>query len=320
MKGLRVTTDRISTPFGASSTAAEVLAGVDLTGRRAVVTGGASGIGLETARALAAHGAEVTIAVRAVEAGRAAAQEICRSTPGARVLVAALDLADQASVRRFVARWAGPLHMLVDNAGVMATPETRTEEGWELQFATNHLGHFALTTGLHPALAASAGARVVVVSSVGHTNAEVDFDDIHFERRPYDPFVAYGQSKTANVLFAVAAATLWAPDHIAVNALNPGRILGTNLMRHIGDAAAGPASFAPGSADVSYKDAEQGAATSVLLAASPLVEGVTGRYFEDGQEAVPFRAGVRRGVADWALDPERAARLWRLSADVIARG
>jgi NAD(P)-dependent dehydrogenase (short-subunit alcohol dehydrogenase family) len=122
------------------------------------------------------------------------------------------------------------------------------------------------------------------------------------------------------VLFAVAAATLWAPDHIAVNALNPGRILGTNLMRHIGDAAAGPASFAPGSADVSYKDAEQGAATSVLLAASPLVEGVTGRYFEDGQEAVPFRAGVRRGVADWALDPERAARLWQLSTDLIARG
>ncbi|MDN3355798.1 SDR family NAD(P)-dependent oxidoreductase [Actinomadura sp. DC4] len=304
---------RITTPFGARSTAAEVIAGIDLTGRRAIVTGGSSGIGVETARALAGAGAEVTLAVRDVAAGERTAKEL----PG-RVLVAPLDLADRSSVAAFVAVWEGPLHILVNNAGVMATPEQRTPEGWELQFATNHLGHFALTTGLHDALAAAGGARVVVVSSVGHVNGEVLFEDPHFERHPYDKWAAYGQSKTANVLFAVEAARRWAPDAIAVNALNPGRITSTNLGRHIGDVQAAPASFDPGSTDVSWKDTSQGAATSVLLAASPLVEGVTGRYFEDCAEAEPYRPGVRRGVAEHALDPEKAARLWEVSVELLA--
>jgi NAD(P)-dependent dehydrogenase (short-subunit alcohol dehydrogenase family) len=306
----------ITTPFGAQSTAAEVVAGVDLTGRRAIVTGGASGIGVETARALAGAGAEVTLAVRDVAAGERTAKEIT-----GQVLVAPLDLADRGSVAAFVAAWRGPLHILVNNAGVMATPELRTAEGWELQFATNHLGHFAVTTGLHEALAAAGGAaggaRVVVVSSVGHVNGEVRFDDLHFERHPYDRWAAYSQSKTANVLFAVEAARRWAPDAIAVNALNPGRITSTALGRHIGDVRAAPASFDPGSTDVSWKDAEQGAATSVLLAASPLVEGVTGRYFEDCAEAAPHRPGVRRGVAAHAVDPAKAARLWQVSLDLL---
>ena len=304
----------VTTPFGAQTTAAEVVAGVDLTGRRAIVTGGASGIGVETARALAGAGAEVTLAVRDVAAGSRAAKEITGRVP-----VAPLDLADQGSVAAFVAAWRGPLHILVNNAGVMASPELRTAEGWELQFATNHLGHFALTTGLHSALASAGGARVVVVSSVGHVNGEVLFDDLHFERHPYDRWAAYSQSKTANVLFAVEAARRWAPDAIAVNALNPGRITSTGLGRHIGDVQAAPASFDPGSKDVSWKDAEQGAATSVLLAASPLVEGVTGRYFEDCAEAGPHRPGVRRGVAGHAMDPEKAARLWRISAELLTR-
>jgi NAD(P)-dependent dehydrogenase (short-subunit alcohol dehydrogenase family) len=303
----------ITTPFDAESTAADVIAGIDLTGRRAIVTGGSSGIGVETARALAGAGAEVTLAVRDVAAGERTAKEIT-----GRVLVAPLDLADQRSVAAFVAAWRGPLHILVNNAGVMATPELRTPEGWELQFATNHLGHFALTTGLHDALAAAGGARVVVVSSVGHVNGEVLFDDLHFERHPYDRWAAYGQSKTANVLFAVEAARRWAPDAIAVNALNPGRITSTNLGRHIGDVSAAPATFEPGSTDVSWKNIEQGAATSVLLAASPLVEGVTGRYFEDCAEATPHRPGVRRGVADHAVDPKKAARLWQVSVDLLA--
>jgi NAD(P)-dependent dehydrogenase (short-subunit alcohol dehydrogenase family) len=303
----------ITTPFGAESTAAEVVAGLDLTGRRAIVTGGASGIGVETARALAGAGAEVTLAVRDLAAGERTAKELT-----GRVLVAPLDLADQGSVAAFVADWHGPLHILVNNAGVMATPELRTPEGWELQFATNHLGHFALTTGLREALAAAGGARVVVVSSVGHVNGEVLFDDLHFERHPYDRWAAYSQSKTANVLFAVEAARRWAPDAIAVNALNPGRITSTGLGRHIGDVRAAPASFDPGSTDVSWKDAEQGAATSVLLAASPLVEGVTGRYFEDCAEAAPHRPGVRRGVAAHAVDPAKAARLWQVSLDLLA--
>jgi NAD(P)-dependent dehydrogenase (short-subunit alcohol dehydrogenase family) len=307
----------VTTPFGATTTAREVLAGVDLSGRRAVVTGGASGIGLETARALATAGAQVTLAVRNLEAGETAAADIKASSRNEDIAVLALDLADQASIRSFVDNWSGPLHILVDNAGIMAPPETRTPEGWELQFATNHLGHFALTTGLHDALVI-AGARVVVVSSVGHVNADVDFDDINFERRPYDAFDAYGQSKTANVLFAVEAAKRWANDGITVNALNPGRISGTNLSRHIGDVSAAPARFDPTSTDVSYKNIEQGAATSTLLAASPLVENVTGRYFEDCNEAVPYVPGVRRGVAAWALDAEHAARLWQVSLDMIA--
>jgi NAD(P)-dependent dehydrogenase (short-subunit alcohol dehydrogenase family) len=293
----------ITTPFGARTTAAEVLAGVDLTGKRALVTGGASGIGRETARALAAAGAEVTIGIRDLDAARP--NEIATF----------LDLADQGSVRRFVDEWPGPLDILVLNAGVMATPLGRTAEGWELQFATNHLGHFALAAGLHDRL--TAGARVVVVSSVGHINGDVRWDDVNFEHHPYDPWQAYAQSKTANILFAVEAARRWAPDHIAVNALNPGRITSTNLGRHIGDIANSPASFDAASTDVSWKTVEQGAATSVLLAASPLVEGVTGTYFEDCDEAGPHVPGIRRGVADYALDPEHAARLWQLSLDLL---
>jgi NAD(P)-dependent dehydrogenase (short-subunit alcohol dehydrogenase family) len=307
-----------TTPFGARSTAAEVIAGVDLTGRRAIVTGGASGIGVETARALARAGAEVTLAVRDGQAGERTARDITATTGNERVLVAHLDLADPESVAAFTAAWQGPLHILVNNAGIMAPPLTRTPQGWEMQFATNHLGHFALATGLHGALAAAGGARVVAVSSVGHVNGDIDFDDIHFERRPYDRWLAYGQSKTANVLFAVEGARRWAADAITVNALNPGRILATGLMRHVGDIASAPASFEPDSSDVSSKNVEQGAATSVLLAGSPLTEGVSGRYFEDCAEAQPHRPGVRRGVAAYALDPAAAARLWDISTRTLA--
>src|SRR4051794_41616865 len=240
-------------PFGATTTATEVVRGVDLGGRRAVVTGGSSGIGLATARALAGAGAEVVLAVRDPESGRRAAATIAEAAR-----VEPLDLADRRSVAAFVERWRGPLHILVDNAGVMATPELRTAEGWELQFATNHLGHFALTTGLHDALAAAGGARVVVVSSVGHVNGEVLFDDINFDHHPYDAWAAYSQSKTANILFAVEAARRWAADGISVNALNPGRIAATNLARHIGEISAAPASFEPNnSAGVSVKNVEQ---------------------------------------------------------------
>ncbi len=315
-----MSSSRITTPFTATSTAVEVLAGIDLAGQRGVVTGASSGIGLATARALAGAGAAVTLAVRDLDAGRAAAESIAASTGNGAVSVAPIELADPSSVRAFVAQWRGALHILVNNAGIMATPLSRTPQGWELQFATNHLGHFALATGLHEALREAGGARVVVVSSVGHVNADIDFDDIQFDHRPYDAFEAYGQSKTANVLFAVEAAKRWAPDHIAVNALNPGRITSTKLSRHLGgELSAAPATFEPTSTDVSYKTIDQGAATSALLAGSPLLDDVTGRYFEDCQEAVPYRPGVRRGVAAWALDPDRAARLWQTSVDLIAQ-
>ena len=298
-------------PYGAETTAAEVVAAVDLTGRRAVVTGGASGIGVETARALAGAGAYVTIAVRNLEAGAKTAAEIGRG-----VEVAPLDLADRASVAAFVAAWDGPLHILVNNAGVMASPLVRTPEGWEQQFATNHLGHVNLATGLHDALAAAGGARVVAVSSTAHQRSDVDFTDLMFERRPYDPWLAYGQSKTANVLFAVEAARRWADDGIVVNALNPGGIH-TNLQRHI-DVDALVADIARQGGEVNWKTPEQGAATSVLLAASPLVEGVTGRYFEDVAEARPHQEGTRTGVAAYALDPGSAARLWTVSAELLS--
>jgi NAD(P)-dependent dehydrogenase (short-subunit alcohol dehydrogenase family) len=308
--------NRISTPFTADTTAAEVIAGVDLSGKRAIVTGGSSGIGTETARALASAGAEVTLAVRDVEAGTRVAGNIIAATRNTNVLVERLDLSDQRSVAAFVTRWSGPLDILVNNAGIMATPELRTKEGWELQFATNHLGHFALTTELHDALQAAGQSRVVVVSSVGHVNGEVLFDDLDFAQHPYDAWAAYSQSKTANILFAVEAAKRWASDGIAVNALNPGRIADTNLSRHM---ETPPATFDPkGSTGVSVKTIEQGAATSVLLAASPLVDGVTGRYFEDCQEAVPFETGVRRGVTEYALDPAKAERLWQVSIHKIA--
>lgn len=308
---------RITTPFGAQSTAAEVIAGIDLSGRRAVVTGGASGIGLETARALAGAHAEVTLAVRNLAPGRAAARDISAGTGHRQVRVEPLDLADPASVAAFAGGWRGPLHILVNNAGLMAAPLMRTPQGWEMQFATNHLGHFALANGLHAALAAAGKARVVVVSSVGHLNGEVLFEDINFDRHPYDPWAAYSQSKTANVLFTVEAARRWARDGITVNTLTPGRIA-TNLTRYLDEVEPAPGAFRASDPSIAWKTAEQGAATSVLLAASPLVDGVTGRYFEDAQQAEPARPGLRRGVADYAMDPAKAARLWQISADLLA--
>jgi len=197
--------DRVTTPFGFESTAADVIAGVDLTGRTAIVTGASSGIGVETARALAAAGASVTLAVRNTTYGNRVAAEIRDSTKNDSVDVGVIDLSDLSSVAAFVRAWTGPLDILVNNAGVMATPElTMSPSGHEIQFASNHLGHFLLAVGLHEALAAADGARIVSVSSAGHLRSPVVFDDIDYGFRDYDPFSAYGQSKTANVLFAVA--------------------------------------------------------------------------------------------------------------------
>ncbi|GAA1301876.1 oxidoreductase [Planotetraspora silvatica] len=310
-------TTRITTPFTAESTAAEVVDGIDLTGRRVIVTGGASGIGIETARALAGAGAEVTLAVRDLAAGERTAEDIVATTGNKQILVARLDLADQSSVAAFTAAWDGPLHILVNNAGMMASPEMRTPEGWELQFATNHLGHFALTTGLHRALAAAGGARVVAVSSSAHLRSPIVFEDIHFREREYEPWSAYGQSKTANVLMAVEATRRWADDGITANALMPGGIR-TNLQRYVSDEELERLRSQSGAAGVSWKTPEQGAATSVLLATSPLLEGVGGRYFEDCNEAEPHQPGTRRGVAAWALDREAATLLWQVSVEALA--
>src|SRR6201996_7848037 len=307
--------------YGATTTAAEIVENVDLHGRRAIVTGASSGIGVATARALASAGADVTLAVRNLEAGRKVANDIAeklRPEAGA-VQAAPLDLADPASVTGFVHAWTWPLHILVNNAGVMALPKlTRTPAGYEMQFATNHLGHFALTIGLHRRLAAAEGARVVAVSSIGHLFGPVVFDDLHYRFRPYDQWTSYGQSKSAIVLFAVGAAQRWTGDGIVVNALMPGNIASTALARHMG-----PDDLANFGKETDLtlppvKTIEQGAATSVLLAASPDVEGVTGRYYEDCGEAkvVHEREGHIGGVAPYALDHDNADRLWQLSNEL----
>ncbi|WP_200209635.1 SDR family NAD(P)-dependent oxidoreductase [Micromonospora coerulea] len=309
------TSTPVNTPFSRETTAVEVVRGLDLTGRRAIVTGGASGIGVETARALAAAGADVTLAVRNVDAGQQVATDIAGTTGNDHVLVAPLDLADLTSVADFVRSWDGPLHILVNNAGIMASPEMRTAQGWEMQFATNHLGHFALATGLRRSLAAAGGARIVSVSSSAHLRSPVVFEDIHFHQRPYEPWAAYGQSKTANVLFAVEVSRRWADDGILSNALMPGAIR-TNLQRYISDEdLARLRAESGGETMPSWKDTEQGAATSVLVAASPLLDGVGGRYFEDCQEAGPNQPGTRTGYAPYALDPEAAERLWQVSEE-----
>ena len=313
--------DRITTLFGAESTAADVIAGIDLTGKRAIITGGASGIGIETARALAGAGADVTLAVRDADAGHRTAADITATTGNIAVHVGRLDLADPASVAAFAATWTGPLDLLINNAGVMALPDLQlTPRGWEMQLATNHLGHFALALGLHEALAAAGGARIVSLSSRGHLRSPMIFDDLNFTARRYDPWLAYGQSKTANVLFAVEATKRWASDGITANAVHPGAIAATNLSRHMDPEALADLRA---SGMFSYKTIEQGAATSVLVATSPLLESVGGRYFEDCHEAVVLDPGTEEtsgsGVAPYALDPEAAARLWRVSADALAR-
>lgn len=306
----------ISSPFTRHSTADEVSEGIDLTGRRALVTGAASGIGVETARTLARRGAEVTLAARRLDAADRAAEEIRATTGNMKVLTAVLELTDRRSVADFAEAWTGPLHLLVNNAGVMRIPElTRDAGGHEMQFATNHLGHFDLTVRLHPALAAAGGARVVSLSSSGHLFGPVVFGDIDYRFRPYDPMSSYAQSKTATSLFAVGLTQRWAGDGIVANAVNPGAVA-TGLQRHVGGTLATPAEL--------QKTPQQGASTTILAAVSPLLEGIGGRYLDDNAEARPvaerpedFRAwaGI---VAPYALDPEAAERLWTLSEGLLA--
>jgi NAD(P)-dependent dehydrogenase (short-subunit alcohol dehydrogenase family) len=305
---------RITTGFGARATAKEVVGGVDLGGKRAIVTGGASGIGVETARALAGAGAEVTLAVRDTAAGDLAARDVTGSTGNPAVRVAYLDLADLATVSAFARGWSGPLDLLINNAAVLGIPELqRTPAGWEMQFATNHLGHFALTLGLHDALAAAPGARIVAVSSGAHLRSPLVFDDIHYRHRPYEPRLAYGQSKTANVLFAVEATRRWAGDDIVANALMPGRIM-TNLQRHFPQETRDAWASLPGN-----KTPEQGASTTLVAAVAPEFAGTGGHYLEDCNEAETVDDDVKatRGVRRSALDPVAAERLWDESLSMI---
>jgi NAD(P)-dependent dehydrogenase (short-subunit alcohol dehydrogenase family) len=315
----------ITTRFDASSTAEEVIAGIDLHGLRAVVTGASSGIGAETARVLAAAGADVTLAVRDTTAGARVADGIADSAGEPRPAVAAIDLADPGTVARFARDWDGPLHLLINNAGLVTAGLERTKEGWELQFATNHLGHFALAWALHDALVQGARdrgtARLVSLSSTAHMRAPVDFDDIHFERRPYDPQIAYAQSKTANSLFAVEATRRWGAEGIVANAVNPGGVK-SGLQRNFTPWQRESLDAAEAAGVFTYKTIGQGAATTLVAAVAPEFERTGGHYLDDCREAytVPNDADLSthsHGVKQWALDPDTARELWSVSLQTL---
>ncbi|MGW4565293.1 SDR family NAD(P)-dependent oxidoreductase [Streptomyces sp. NPDC004561] len=305
---------KIGSGFGATSTADDVLRGIDLTGKLALVTGGYSGLGLETTRSLAKAGAHVVVPARRP----ATAEQALAGIPGTEL--DELDLGDLESVRGFAERFLASgrtIDIVIDSAGVMACPETRVGPGWEAQFATNHLGHFALVNRLWPAIAPG-GARVVSVSSRGHHYSGIRWDDVHW-RQGYDKWEAYGQAKTANVLFAVQLDRLGRDAGVRAFALHPGGII-TPLQRHLPKEEMVERGWIDEDGNVlnpeGFKTPQQGAATQVWAATSPQLDGLGGVYLEDCDIAEPAPRDERVGVKDWAIDPEQAARLWDLSADL----
>jgi len=292
------------------TTADEVVRGVDLTGRTVLVTGVSAGLGVETARVLTSVGARVVGAARDLGKAKSALD-------GLDVELVELDLADLESVRRAASELlelAPVLHVLVNNAGVMAPPLSRTAQGFELQLGTNHLGHFLLTRLLEPALRAGAPSRVVNVSSRGHLRAGVDFDDPHWRTRPYDKWKAYGQSKTANVLFTVELERRWGPDGVHAFALHPG-VIPTELSRHLTeeDFTSLSSGARPGGGRLTLVDVPTGAATQVWAATSPDLEGRGGLYLEECAVAGPTPGDGSAGYAPHAVDADAAARLWEWS-------
>ena len=323
----------VGSGFTAASTATDVLEGIDLSGRHVIVTGGHVGLGLETTRALSKAGAAVTVGARNPDRAAPALEGI------ERVEVERLDLMDPASVDAFAARYAAtgkPLHILVNNAGLMGGELIRDARGYESQFATNHLGHFQLTNALLPALRAANGARVVELSSWGHHLSDIRWEDPHFEAGSYDGMVAYGQAKTANVLFAVELDRRWSGDGIRGYSLHPGGIVETNLApwltiddrRAMGllDEAGRPI-IDPARG---LKTPEQGASTTVWAATSPLLADIGGVYLMDNDIApidespahfdpdiAASELDTSGGVMPYAVDPESAQRLWEMSERLL---
>ncbi|MFE1838960.1 SDR family NAD(P)-dependent oxidoreductase [Streptomyces sviceus] len=306
---------KIGSGFDAHSTADDVLAGVDLSGKLAIVTGGYSGLGLETTRALTKAGARVVVPARRPDT----AWKALAGLEG--VELDELDLGDLESVRAFAERFLDSGRMVdfvIDSAGIMACPETRVGPGWEAQFATNHLGHFALVNRLWPAIEPG-GARVVSVSSRAHHFSGMRWDDVHW-RTGYDKWQAYGQAKTANVLFAVHLDRLGAERGVRAFSLHPGGIL-TPLQRHLPKAEMVERGWIDEQGNAlnpsGFKSPEQGAATQVWAATSPQLAGMGGVYLEDCDIAEPAADGDQSsGVRAWATDPEQAERLWTLSAEL----
>lgn len=309
----------LGTGFDASTTAEEVISGLSLDGKIAIVTGGHSGLGLETTRALSTAGAKVVVGSRNVRSARAAVAAL------ENVEVVNLDLSSPAVVDRFAEEFLStdwPLDILINNAGLMAMPLTRDPRGYEIQFAVNHLGHFQLTARLWPALRRANGARVIAVSSLGHRLGAVDLEDPNFDVRPYDKWAAYGQSKSANSLFAIELDRRGRPHGIRAFAVHPGRIVATDLLRNLSREEIRAAGIHEGSgvrgltaAGGVGKTIPQGAATTIWATTSPLLAGRGGVYCEncDIAEIVPDDSTLQGGVRRWAIDRHVASDLWKLS-------
>lgn len=320
--------DRITSPFGAKSTAREVVAGHDLSGRVAIVTGAATGIGVETARALAEAGAEVIIAARKPELGEEVANQINEEVGMKRVSFGMLDLSSFEAIRHFAHRWGDRrLNILINNAGVMACPLSRTADGLEMQIGTNHFGHFLLSTLLAPNLVDGAEhsghrSRLVSLSSIGHRRSPIHFEDPNYQSRPYDKWEAYGQAKTANSLFAVGFDKRFKGQGVNANAVMPGGIM-TPLQRHMTIEEQRSLGWIDENGKVreGFKTTEQGAATSIWAAVGDELEGVGGLYLEDCAQAAPWsKESPWAGVMPHALDPEAAERLWTLSVETTGAG
>jgi NAD(P)-dependent dehydrogenase (short-subunit alcohol dehydrogenase family) len=317
--------ERITSQFNRSSTAREVVAGHDLSGQTAIVTGAATGIGVETARALAEAGAHVVIAARKPDLARSAIADIEATAPG-RTSFEMLDLSNLASVRAFTQRWADrPLHLLINNAGVMACPLGYTVDGLEMQIGTNHFGHFLLATSLAPRLVAGAQesgrtSRLVSLSSIGHARSDIRWHDPHFRDGDYDKWTAYGQSKTANSLFAVGFHQRYADQGVTANAVMPGGIM-TPLQRHLPIEEQRAMGWLDENDQpvAGFKTTEQGAATTLWAAVGVELEGIGGLYLEDCAQAAAWSPqNPRAGVKPYALDPASADRLWELSAQTTS--
>ena len=309
--------------FHAKSTAREVLEGKSLAGKNAIVTGGYSGIGLETVRALAGAGATVTVPARRVEAAEAALGDIAGD-----IEIANMDLSDLSTIEKFTNDYEATgrkLHILINNAGIMACPETRVGKNWEAQFGVNHLGHMAMTLALAPSLQRAEGARVVALSSTAHIRSDVLWEDPHFQETPYDKWMAYASAKSANALFALGLDARGQSSGVRAFSVHPGGIF-TPLQRHLPDeemVALGwknPDGTVPDMIAALFKTPEQGASTSVWAATSGALEGKGGVYCEDCDIAKPASEDSQRWehVRAWACDDERADRLWTLSEAMLA--
>ncbi len=322
------TSNRVQAKLGSGldpkSEPSDILTGKDLTGKVAVVTGGYSGIGLETTRALAAAGAKVYVPVRNVDK----AAETLATIERGEVIPLPMDLGDFASVRRFVAEMLeneSQIDLLINNAGIMACPEARIEGGWESQFGVNHLGHFVLTKGLLPALLAADSPRVVCLSSIGHRRGGVNFEDINFEKTPYEKWTAYAQAKTANALFALGLDMKYADQGLRAFSVHPGGIM-TPLQRHLQNEEMIALGWLDENGNLSglaaalFKSTTQGCTTTLWAATSDMLEGKGGLYCEDCDVAELADEDTPRyfGVAQWAVDPDLAVKLWELSESATA--